>query len=439
MANIEFVGQSLRSDANIAVTPSRLLNCYREPTGEGTFLLVPVPGLTLVTDLGRIFVREMTVVDGDLFAACGGYFFSVTGTGSTELGVIADGDTSLSGNTGKPTICVDGRYWVYDAGALTEPAAGAFSSFGAVEFFGGYTILTEANGRRFQWSDLADPLTLPGLNFASAEGRDDNLIRPKAINGQLYLWKEDSHEIWYQTGGAGAEAFERVAGGVRDVGLKSFGLIALIPSGAFLVGSDGRAHIVSGGLQPVSTPAVENAIRDGSPTKCVVYEEAGHTFCVILFPSRPAWVYDVATGEWHERAEGLTLGSWSLSASAKWQGDWYAGRDDGRIFEFGGFADGDVPVIKQATSRSLNPDNRVIIRDVELFARKGLEGSGLTMASSRDGGVTWGAEKAISLGPIGTTDRRLNWRARFGQFRSFTARITWDGGFPVRADAKVTT
>jgi hypothetical protein len=437
MPVIEFVGQSLRSDASIAVAPSRLVNCYREPTGEGTFVLQPVPGLTSFADLPGIFVREMAVVDGQLYAACGGRLYRITQEGFTDLGGIEDGPTSISGNTGLPTVCAGGRYWVLD-GSLTEPAAGAFSGFGGVEFFGGYTILTEANGRRFQWSDLANPLNLPGLNFASAEGRDDNLIRPVAINGMLYLWKEDSHEIWYQTGGAGAEAFERVAGGVRDVGLKAFGLISLIPGGAFIVGSDGRAHLVSGATQPISTPAVEAAIRDSGPVKCATYEEAGHTFCVIVFPGRAAWVYDIATGEWHERAEGLGLDAWGLSATAKWRGQWYAGRNDGRVFRFGGTTDSGVPVIKQATSRTLRGETRFVVRDVELLTRKGLEESGLTMAASGDDGVTFGPEKSLSLGPIGRTDQRLNWRARFGQFRQFTARVTWDGSFPVRADARVT-
>ncbi|WP_230685880.1 hypothetical protein, partial [Streptococcus pneumoniae] len=79
------------------------------------------------------------------------------------------------------------------------------------------TVLTELNGRRFQWSDIADASNLPGLNFSTADGRDDDILRPFQINGQLYIWKETSHEIWYLTGGAGAEAFERMAGGVRDV------------------------------------------------------------------------------------------------------------------------------------------------------------------------------------------------------------------------------
>jgi hypothetical protein len=381
----------------------------------------------------------MKTVDGQLFAACGAALYRIDADGNFfDLGEIVDGLTTMAGNNGLVTVCVGGRYWVWDGATLSEPAAGAFSDFGALEFFGNYTVLTERNGRRFQWSDIADAENLPGLNFSEADGRDDNLIRPFVIGGQLYLWKEASHEIWYLTGGAGAEAFERAAGGVRDVGLKLHGLITGIPGGAFMVGDDNRAYIVSGAMQPISTPAVEEAISGGDPTDCVTYEKEGHTFCAIIYRDRPAWVYDMATGEWHERSEGLSESPWSVSASVKWRGAWYAGRNDGRVFVFGGNTDGGVPITKEAVTQTLKGDDRVIIRAVEIFTRKGITAGGITLSMSRDNGVTFGAEKVRDVGPIGNTEKRVIWR-NLGQFRQATARIRWDGDFSVRSDGMVMT
>lgn len=439
MPVLEFVGQSARDSDNVAAAPSRLLNCYREPTAEGKFVLKPVLGLTTFSDLGGVFVRAMATVDGDLFVASGGDLFHVLAGGvATNLGTIGDGFTTIAGNNGDVTVVVDGSYFVWDGAVLTAPAAGAFSGFGAVDYIGNYTILTERGGRRFQWSDIADATDLPGLNFSTADGRDDNLLRPFQINGRLYLWKETSHEVWYLTGGAGAAAFERIAGGVLDTGLKQAGLISRIPGGAFIVGDDNRAHLVSGGaLQPVSTTAVETAISQGEPTDCVTYEDEGHTFCGIVFADRPTWFYDVATGEWHERAEGIGNEMWNVSATAKWDGTWYAGRNDGMLFSFGGATDGDAPVTKEATSRTLQFDDRRVLRGVELFPRKGIEAGGITLSTSRDFGVTWGPEKARDVGPPGSTQKRVNWR-NLGQFRQVNARIRWDGAFAVRADMGVT-
>jgi hypothetical protein len=436
MPLIEFVGQGARDDDNVAAAPSRLLNCYREPTAEGKMVLKPVPGLTSFADLDGIFTRAMTTVDGTLYAACGGRLVEVAPDGTvTNRGAVGDGFTAMAGNNGVLGLTVDGRYWTWDGAALIEPAPGAFSSFGAVEYFGNYTVLTELGGRRFQWSDIADANDLPGLNFSTADGKDDNLVRPFAINGRLYLWKETSHEVWYLTGGAGADAFERLAGGVVDIGLKAPGLICRLPAGAFIVGDDNRAHIVSGALQPISTTAVETAIMQGVPTDCVTYDVEGHTFCVIIFSDRPAWAYDIATGEWHERAEGLL--PWSVSATVKWRGAWYAGRNDGQMFAFGGNTDGEEPITKEAISRTLQFDDRTIVRDVEVFPRKGLETGGVTLSTSRDGGLSWGSEKQRDVGPTGSTEHRVNWR-NLGQFRQVNARLRWDGGFALRADMQVT-
>ena len=437
MPKLEFVGQSARDSDNVAAAPSRLLNCYREPTAEGRYVLKPVLGLDQFTDLGGVFVRAMETVDGKLFAACGGDLFEILADGtSLNRGTIGDGFTTIAGNNGVVTVTVDGLYWVWDGMTLAQPATGAFSSFGAVEYFGNYTILTELDGRRWQWSDIADATNLPGLNFSTADGKDDNLLRPFVIGGRLYLWKETSHEVWYLTGEAGANAFERQVGGVQDVGLKSAGLIVRIPGAAFLVGDDNRAYLAGGPLQPVSTTAVETAITQGSPTACITYEDEGHTFCAIIFSDRPAWVFDIATGEWHERAEGIGNISWSVAATAKWVGVWYAGRDDGLVFTIEGSTDGSAPITKEAVSRTLEFDDRRIVRDVELFPRRGIETGGITLSVSRDG-VTWGSEKQRDVGPLGDMEHRVNWR-NLGMFRRVNSRVRWDGAFAVRADMGVT-
>lgn len=437
MPRITFVGQSIRNAASPATASSRLVNCYREPIGDGGFLLRPVPGLIPFGQLPSVIVRDLETVDGKLYAASAAMLYEISATGAvSSLATIEDGLTTIAGNNGLVTVCANGRYWVWDGAAATEPAAGAFDDFGSLEYFGNYTVLTERNGRRFQWSDIADATDLPGLNFSTADGKDDNLIRPFVINGQLFLWKERSHEIWYLTGGAGADAFERAAGGVGDIGLKAHGLIARIPGGAFLIGDDNRAHLASNGLQPVSTPAVEDAIQNGGPQACVVYEVQGHTFCAIVFADRPAWVFDLATAEWHERAQGG--GPWSVSATAKFRGDWYAGRSDGAVFAFGGITDDGFPVVKQAVTQTLAGDARLIVREMELFARKGIVPGQITLEMSRDNGVTFGPAKAREIGPVGDTDKRIVWR-NLGQFRQATARIAWDGDLSIRADGMVMT
>lgn len=429
MPILEFFGQSAQDRDNIAANPARLINMYREPVAAGGrtgAILKSVLGLQPFSDPPGVFSRALAEVDGKLYGVIGGRLYEIAADGGfTDRGAIADDEnTTMDGNNGGVTIVANGDYYLWNGTTLSNPTAGAFSDFGSHAYIGNYTVLTELNGRRFQWSDIADPNDLPGLNFSTADGRDDNLVRPFAINGVLYLFKQTSHEIWYLTGGAGALAFERQAGGVVDIGLKGHNLITRIPGAAFFVGDDNRAHLVSGQVQPVSIPAVETAIKDCQPRTCFSYEDEGHTFCVITFRDCAAWVYDVALGEWHERAEGVTLQPWSATCSTKWNGDWYCARDDAQVFKFAAIGtDDNGPLIREATSRTLYQDGqRFTVSELELFPRQGFQNAPIELEISRDGGLTWTDPKVRQIGPVGNYAGRVIWRS-LGQCRQITARM----------------
>ena len=429
MPQLEFVGQSARDSDNIQANSSRLVNLYREPTvpgGRTAYVLKSVLGGESFAGVGGVFVRALDRVGSDLYTLCNGHAFKIVSDGTvTDLGAATDSaQASISGNNGDATFCIGAKYYRWNGSALNEPTTGAFSDFGSVDFFGGYTILTELTGNRFQWSALANANSLPGLNFSSADGRDDNITRAVAMNGLLYLFKERSHEIWYLTGEAGANAFARQAGGVVDLGLKAFNLICKFPGGAFMVGNDGKAHLLSGAVQPVSTPPVETAIKDCGPTACLAYEDEGHTFLCIIFRDCPAWCYDLSTGEWHERGQDTDLGAWKVSASAKMGDAWYVGRDGGEIIRLSrSDSDAGLALAREAVSRTLYSDGaRPVVHELELFPRQGFVDATIELSVSRDGGITWTAPKARTVGPVGDYGQRVIWRA-LGAAREFTVKV----------------
>lgn len=445
MPQLQFFGPSANDTDNIAANATRLVNLYLEPIpagGRSQYVLKSVLGLAPFSDVPGVFCRALGEVSDVLYGVAGGRLYQFDSIGGFfDRGAIADDEnTTIAGNNGAVTIVAGGRYYLWDGAVLSEPTAGAFSAFGSHDYIGNYTVLTEQGGRRFQWSDIADASDLPGLNFSTADGRDDNLVRPFVINGVLYLFKETSHEIWYVTGGAGAAAFERQAGGVYDIGLKGHNLITRFPGAAFFVGDDGRAHLVSGAIQPVSIPAVETAIRDCGPKSCFTYEDEGHTFCVITFRDCPAWVYDVALGEWHERAEGVTLEAWTATCSAKWRGNWYCGRDDAQLFRFAAIGTDDGgPLVREAVSRTLYQDGqRFIVSALELFPRQGFADGTLELSISRDGGLTWTDPKPRPIGPVGNYAGRVIWRS-LGQCRQITAKVRFSeaSGFKMLAEGRV--
>ena len=427
---IEFIGATRQDSDNIAASPARLINLYRERVGNRT-VLKGVPGQTLFVALNDVLGRAMTEVGGTLFAASGGALYSITSAGvPTSLGVIADDvNTFMEGYAANVTVTAGGNYYVWDGATLSTVTGGAFSNIGSVAFASGYTILTEKDGSRFQWAELQDPATLNGLNFATAEAVDDTLLRAMTHKGNVYLFGKASTEIWYLTGGANANAFARMSGGVIDRGVLAPQLVTDFGEGMFFVGDDGIGYILAGGTpMPVSVRGFETAVAEETPTHCFYYETEGHKFVVVRFADRPSWVYDISMAEWHERAVGNTLEAWRVVGAAKAYGKWRGISTLSNVTTFEGVSDLGATILKRAVSSTYEVDeNRVRLQRLIMRARTGFSNLGrdmqLTLRLSRDRGLTWGAPKARSLGTLGNYADRAVWRS-LGQFRSITAEIT---------------
>jgi hypothetical protein len=404
-------------------------------------ILRPVPGQIPVHTPRNEFQRAMSWVDGDVYTVSGGNLNRLSADGvPIALGVVADGvNTTIAGNEGYVTVVAGGTYYTWNGTTITEPADGAFSSYGSVDTIGQRMLLTERNGRRFQWSNVADPDTLNGLNFATTESGEDNNIRGLALNGNYLIFKERSTEIWYPTTSDDeAEAFARVSGGVVTTGLKSFNLLARIRGGLFVIGNDDIAYVTTGqSLQPVSTQPVSRSIRDSNPTHCFYYEHEGHKFCVIRFSDRPAWVYDFSTAEWHERSEGVGHDPWdAVEAAQATAGHWLVASDLGSISRFenteedkGGF------LYRRAISRTMRHDSqRFRVPEVEIYADYGRVATDpaakVMFRFSGDRGHTWGSERSMSVGDQGQYRNRVLYRS-LGQFREFTARLDITHGYEV--------
>lgn len=426
MATFNLVTQSERDADNRAANTERMVNCMIEPVGKN-MVLKSVLGMTAFATVPNIFARAMIEVGGVVYLAQGGALFSITSAGVvTNLGAITDSaETTLSSNNGNVTVVAGGNYYVWDGTTLSQPTTGAFSDFGSVAYFGSLTVLTERNGQRVQWSDVLDPTTLDGLSFATANTFDDDLLRVMSVGGALWMFGKQSVEQWYQNGADLAP----VSGGAIEFGLKGYGLLAKTPNGAFCVSSDNKVRLVQAGMAPISTRGVETAISQGSPTHCFFYEDEGHEICVVRFSDRPAWCYDLATGLWHERAEGFPDDPWSAIASVKAFDKWHVVIDVGSVYQLERTnEDATWPLIRQVTSATLGQEgSRFRIMRLEVEGRVGESDLGrdaqVMLEMSCNQGATWTAPKVRSMGNLGEYDKRMVWHT-LGQFRNATARLT---------------
>lgn len=421
---VEFVGSGARDTSSPWANTSRLYNCWGEKVeagGRAQRILRPVLGMEAYATTADVFIRDMFDLDGTLYAAAGDNAYQIAAGSATNLGTIGFGDANFSRNYAKLTLTSGGKYYVWNGITLVEPTAGAFSSFGSVDFLAGRTLLTEKAGSKIQWSDLADPNTLPGLNVASAESRSDAIIRGLVSGGLYYVLGEKSTEIWGATGNGGASAFALLPGMVRDVGLAAFGLVCRVDGGLFLVGNDGIVYLAAGTtFTPVSIAPVATAIKDGTPVSCLYWEDRGHKFAAIVFNDRPAWVYAFTTGEWFERGEGVDYQSWRARVSVK-SGDWLIGAEDGGIYTLTGLEDAGKPLLREATAFPVYADGAYFsVPEMEVFASSGAADASVMLTVCKDG--IWQLPRAGTLSRAGQDRSRALFRG-LGRAREFTFKV----------------
>lgn len=439
---LPFVRGSRRDDSSIASHSARLVNFYAEPVAQGgraSAILRPAFGAVQHADLSGVFVRAMDEYDGYVYSVQPGAMYRTDALGAVRIATVANGDTAdLSRNIGAVTACIGGNYYVWDTATTTisSPSTGPVTGVAWVEYLAGRTIIGEVGTGKFAWSDIADPATFDGLNFATAEAREDAIIRGMVNGNNLYLFGGKTTEIWYPAG-SGAGAFAST-GSVIDRGLKAFGLACVADGSLFFVGEDNVAYLMVGNqAAPVSDAKVTAALIGSEARACLYWEERGHKFCAITFADRPAWVFDMATRDWWERAEGPGLLPWRAMSSARLNDVWYIGGTDGRIYTLQDVAtDAGQEHYREATSFNLGDGGSwFTIAEAEVMTGAGFETA--TMQMQVGNGVTFGRPQMMALPAVGDFDGQTVFRM-LGRHKRAVLRLSMTGAaVPVYADMRV--
>jgi hypothetical protein len=212
-------------------------------------------------------------------------------------------------------------------------------------------------------------------------------------------------------------------------------------------------------LQPVSTGAIEEKIREASDLTDAIaytYQDRGHYFYVITFPSlNSTFCYDATTGIWHERAALSSEGTYNkyygrFSAFA-WGRNFVSDeviaiREEGTdptligvVLEYDQtlytnilargvlgqiILEEAIPLERTLTHQTAENKN-VIYNKFELDVQKGV---GLVtgidndvdpvieLSMSRDGGMTWGEPMQMNIGKLGEYSKRAR-KKRLGKSR----------------------
>lgn len=433
---------------NLPISAQQIINWFpeQEPRDAAApVVLLPTPGVRLFTTLPESGIRGRHVMQGRLYVVFGARMYAVDINGSFgDIGAIPGvGPVDMDDNGTQLGISVtstgDLFYFTPATGVLAQVTDVDFVSAISVACLGGYTICARVDSNTFAWSAIGDMAAWDALDFASAEGASDNVVRIKRVNEQLWLFGERTTEVWTQSGNPDAP-FQRLNGAFIERGIAGAFSYASRLSVPYWLGDD-RVVYMGTGTAPtrISTHAIEQVIggyETVDDARGFIYEQEGHVFYCLTFPDGgDTWVYDAITQSWHERESEAAAygGCWRCLDAAAFGGAVIAGDlSDGRLYVVDPTAyaeDGDE-IIRVATSAPLiNEGKRTFFPLIEADMQTGVglvSGQGSDpecwMTFSDDGGRTWSYAKPAKLGKIGQHRARVIWR-RNGQSRERVFRL----------------
>lgn len=457
MPEIAFVGPSYQS-RSLVLDAQRTVNLYPEIAESGSAKSVAAmygtPGLKLFAICqGSGGIRGMWTTSKD------DRVFAVRGNGVYE---VFQGNTILRGNietysgqvfmsdNGIELCIVDGtasgHLLTLASNAFTKISDSAFSGADTVTFIDGYFVFNRRGTDEFYISRLYNGGSYLSTDYGTAEGSPDHLVGVIADHQELWLLGKKTAEIWYNSGDPDFP-FTRLQGAFVEHGCIASASIGKMDNSVFWLGADDRGHGMvwrAEGYNPrrISTHAVEYAIRQYSNIEnatAYTYQQDGHNFYVLNFDTA-TWVYDAATGFWHERAtydaDGQLTRHRASCHTVGFGRNLVGDYEDGRIYELdpSTFTDDGkaIPRIRAAPYVGESRRRYLFHNELEIEMEPGVGlDAGVSPGStvnamldwSDDHGATWSNEHWASAGQIGERQQRIIWR-RLGRARDRIYRIT---------------
>jgi hypothetical protein len=302
---------------SVNAADNRCVNLFPEIVPEGgkePAFLQRAPGLTRLATVGIGPVRGMWAFGGFGYVVSGPTLFQVNSNWvARAIGPIAGtGSVSMADNGTQLFIAANPQGYIYNADTnvfqqIDDPD---FPGAGTVGYLDGYFVFNEPNSQKIWVTSLLDGTSIDPLEFASAEGSPDDVVAIFVDHRELWVYGTNSTEVWYNAGTLDFP-LARIQGAYNELGCAAPYSIAKMDNQIYWLGKDARGQGMvfraAGYMgQRISTHAIEWQMQQYSNLEDAVgytYQQDGHSFYVLNFPTADTtWVFDVATGAWHERA-----------------------------------------------------------------------------------------------------------------------------------------
>jgi hypothetical protein len=441
---------SLRSSASPARVIGWMPVLIESGQGKQTAYLKQQPGLILRASLGEP-IRCMTTSQDVLYVAAGDTLYSVSSAyASTSLGTLQTTTGNIEAADNETQVCfVDGIYgYVYDTDALTFARITDADFLGSadVDVLDGYGIFSQPGTNTFYTSNLQDFTAFDPLATVTIEGITGNIVGHIVRHHEVFIFKDRSAEVWYNAPQTNFP-LTRNDGAAIEIGCSSAATLRKIGGVIYWLGRDDTGAAIVFGMaayspQRISSHALEeklNALDDLTTATAMVYQQEGLTFYALRHPDlETVWVYEAASGVWHERAEWVSglPALWRITHHTYCYGVHIVGDADGNIYELSTDAntnDGDTLIRDIITPVTPNPTlerRRYSAVQVDCDVGQGNSTGNalyLMMRYSDDSGKTWSNWKYLSLGNAGNYKQRVR-ATRLGVSRNrvWNFRVTDD-------------
>jgi hypothetical protein len=304
---------------SVNAADNRLMNLYPEATPEGgktAGFLTRCPGYKFVADVGSGPIRGLWTFGGFLYVVSGVELYKVNADwAATLLGTVSgSGPVSMSDNGEQLFVACNPRSYTYSVASnlfaeITDPD---FPGAVTVGFINGYFVFNEPDSQKVWITSYQDGASVDPLEFSYTDANPDNLLSLVVNRNEIWMFGTTSTEVWYYSGDIDFP-LARIQGAFNEIGCAAPYSVAKLDNTVFWLGSDPRGNAMvykaaGYGAQRVSTHGIEKVLQGYQYVGDAIgysYQQEGHTFYVLTFPSANAtWVFDAATNEWHER------GSW---------------------------------------------------------------------------------------------------------------------------------
>ncbi|MGS0976141.1 hypothetical protein [Burkholderia glumae] len=415
-----------------------------------------MPGLTLLAQVPEQGWRgHFTASNGKLFGVCGNALYNIAYDASgaiapKKIGTILSSGGPVAMNDNSVTLLiVDGTGTGYTVDlaslAFAQVSDPAFYGSNRVDVVDGYFILNRPGTGQFYIS-LYQQVSFDSLDFAAKNGYSDSLVGSIASNRNIWLFGEQTTELWTNTGGADF-TFTRMDGVFIQHGCAAVGSVQQMDGSVFFLARDPQGHgivmrTVALEAKKISTFALDAELQK-YPTiadaTSYTFQVSGHMFYVLSFPTaNKTWAYDLSSEQWTEWVYTDANGGENrhrVAAAAFWNGKHVGGDyENGNIYllDRAAMTDNGAPIVRRrGFPHMVDSGNRVLYReliaDFEVGAEESTYASGDTAVYLRwsdTKGKTWGNPIASDLGPLGNYLRSVQFQ-RLGMARDRVFELFW--------------